>query len=51
MLASATAHAGLMRIPFGKALEVWFVQRLLLLALVLLVAGVGVAVLIARQAG
>ncbi len=47
---SSVAHAGLMKITIGKAIEVWFVQRLLLLALIALIVGAAVVAVLARQA-
>ena len=32
---SAGVHAALMRVRFGKGIEVWFVQRLIYLVLIL----------------
>jgi hypothetical protein len=39
-----------MKIPVGKAVEVWFVQRLLLFGLVALVVGAAVLAVIVRRA-
>ena len=50
LAASSLAHAGLMRIPLGKAIEVWFVQRMLLLGLVAVVVAAAVAAVLVRQA-
>jgi hypothetical protein len=47
---SAAAHAVLMKIPLGKAVEVWFVQRLLLFGLIALVVGAVAAAILVRQA-
>ncbi len=49
LLISAALHAGLMRIRFGKGIEVWFVQTLMILSVVAAIAGVAaVAILAAR---
>jgi hypothetical protein len=49
MLVNAAIHAGLMKIAFGKGIEVWFVQRILLL-LVFVPLGLllGLAILMTR---
>jgi hypothetical protein len=51
LVVSSVAHAGLMKITIGKAIEVWFVQRLLLFGLILLIAGAAALAILARQAG
>jgi len=48
LLISASLHAGLMNIKFGKGIEVWFVQMLMYLAIALITALVTVAVLAAK---
>ncbi|HEY2785789.1 MAG TPA: hypothetical protein VGJ05_12540 [Fimbriiglobus sp.] len=45
---SSLAHAGLMKIAVGKAIEVWFVQRLLLLGLVAFVIGAAAVIILAQ---
>jgi hypothetical protein len=50
LAASAVAHAGLMKIPIGKAVEVWFVQRLLLFGLIAAVIGAAALAVLARRA-
>ena len=46
LIISSGVHAGLLRMRFGKAVEVWFAHRLILLTIVMAVAGVtAVAVL------
>ncbi len=47
LLISASLHAGLMNIKFGKGIEVWFVQMLMYLAIALTAAFVGVMVYLA----
>jgi hypothetical protein len=49
LAASAAAHAMLMKIPLGKAVEVWFVQRLMLFALVGVVLTAAALAIAARQ--
>ena len=51
LAAASAAHAVLMKIPLGKAVEVWFVQRLMLFALVGLVLGAAAAAVAVRQGG
>ena len=47
LLISAGLHAGLMSIKFGKGIEVWFVQMLILLSIAAAAALVGVLVYLA----
>lgn len=52
LIISAGLHAGLMNIKFGKGIEVWFVQWLIILSIVASVAFVvGVAVLVVQMNG
>ncbi len=44
LVISCGVHAGVMRIPFGKAVEVWFVRRLIQLAALLCVLAVAALV-------
>jgi hypothetical protein len=48
LLISAGLHAGLMSIKFGKGIEVWFVQMLILLSIAAAVTLVVVLVILAR---
>jgi hypothetical protein len=48
LLISAGLHAGLMSIKFGKGIEVWFVQMLIYLSIVVAVTFVVVLVILAR---
>lgn len=48
-LAVTTAlHVGLMRVKVGKAIEVWFVQNVIVFSIVLLVVGLVMVALLAR---
>jgi hypothetical protein len=49
LLISASLHASLMNVKFGKGIEVWFVQMLMYLGIILLVAGIGVGVYLAMN--
>ena len=50
MLVTTGLHIGLMRVKFGKAIEVWFIQQLILFSIVLSIAGlIVVAVLAAKN--
>jgi len=44
LVISAGLHAKLMGIPFGKGIEVWFVQRLIQLSIVAVIAFIGVVI-------
>jgi hypothetical protein len=48
LLISAGLHAGLMRIKFGKGIEVWFVQMLIYLSIVVAAAFAVVLIILAR---
>jgi hypothetical protein len=43
-------HAAFLRIPFGKAVEVWFAHRLIMLTIVMAVAGVAAVAILASNA-
>jgi len=44
LVISAGLHAKLMGIPFGKGIEVWFVQRLIQLSIVTVITFIGVVI-------
>jgi hypothetical protein len=48
LVISSGIHAGLMRIRFGKGIEVWFVQRLIYLSIIAAIAFVAAIVFLIR---
>ena len=48
MIASGI-HAAFLRVKFGKAVEVWFAHRLILLTIVMAVAGVAAVAVLASN--
>jgi hypothetical protein len=51
MVVNAGVHAGMMKLPFGKGIEVWFVQRVLLFSVILLAGGLAAIAFLAGEAG
>ncbi len=51
MAVNAGVHAGMMRIPASKGVEVWFVQRVMLLGVILAVGGFAALAYFAGQGG
>jgi hypothetical protein len=51
LVISSGIHAGLMGIRFGKGIEVWFVQRLITLALIAAVVFVAALVVLVQNLG
>ena len=49
LLVASGIHAGLLGIRFGKSIEVWFVHRLILLSLAMLLAGIVAVALLAAN--
>lgn len=47
LVISSGVHAGLLRMRFGKAVEVWFAHRLIMLTIVMAVAGVAAVAVLA----
>jgi hypothetical protein len=46
LVVTTLLHVGLLRVSFGKAIEVWFIQHIILFSIILVIVGlVGVAVL------
>lgn len=51
MAVNAGVHTAMMRIPPGKGIEVWFVQRVLLLGVILGIGGLAALAFLAGQGG
>jgi hypothetical protein len=49
LLIASGVHAALLRMRFGKAVEVWFAHRLILLTIVMAVAGVAAVAVLATN--
>jgi hypothetical protein len=47
LIISSGVHAGLLRMRFGKAVEVWFAHRMILLTIVMALAGVAAVAILA----
>ena len=51
MVVNAGIHAGMMKIPASKGVEVWFVQRVMLLGVILAIVGFATLAYFAGQGG
>ncbi len=49
MLVTTGLHMGLMRVKAGKAIEVWFIQQLILFSIVLTITGLIVVAILAAK--
>lgn len=49
MVVTTALHVGLMRVSFGKAIEVWFIQQLILFSIALTITGIAVVGFLAAK--